>query len=121
MAESIHETAIVATGAKLGSGIKVGPYAIVEDGVEVGDDCSVEAHAIVKSGTVLAEGCRVGHFAVVGGDPQYLAFDSAISSGVSVGKGTRIGEGVTIHRSIKEGEKTFVIPLWAAVRPFTSS
>ena len=108
MAESIHETAIVATGAKLGSGIQVGPYAIVEEGVEFGDDCSVEAHAIVKSGTVLAEGCRVGHFAVVGGDPQYLAFDPTTFSGVSVGKGTRIGEGVTIHRSIKEGENTFV-------------
>ncbi|MBT7925165.1 MAG: acyl-ACP--UDP-N-acetylglucosamine O-acyltransferase [Opitutae bacterium] len=108
MTAAIHETAILGAGAKLGSNVRIGPYAIVEDEVELGSDCFVEAHAIVKNGTVLGDGCRVGHFAVLGGEPQYLAFDPATSSGVKVGKGTRIGEGVTIHRSIREKEVTCV-------------
>ncbi len=108
MACHIHETAIVDSGAKLGSGVKVGPYSIVEEDSEVGDDCVLDAHAIVKRGSLLGNGCKIGHFAVVGGDPQYDAFDPSTPSGVRIGKGVRIGEGVTIHRSIKEGENTFV-------------
>jgi UDP-N-acetylglucosamine acyltransferase len=108
MTAAIHATAILGAGAKLGSHVSIGPYAIVEDEVELGSGCFVEAHAIVKNGTVLGDGCRVGHFAVVGGEPQYLAFDPATSSGVKVGMGTRIGEGVTIHRSIQEKEVTCV-------------
>ena len=108
MTDEIHETAILGAGAKLGSNVRIGPYAIVEDEVELGSDCFVEAHAIVKNGTVLGDGCRVGHFAVLGGEPQFLAFNPTTSSGVKVGKGTRIGEGVTIHRSITEGGNTCV-------------
>ena len=108
MTAAIHETAILGAGAKLGSNVKIGPYAIVEDEVELGSDCFVEAHAIVKNGTILGDGCRVGHFAVLGGEPQHLGFDPTTSSGIKVGKGTRVGEGVTIHRSINEGGNTCI-------------
>ena len=49
MTAAIHETAILGAGAKLGSNVRIGPYAIVEDEVELGSDCFVEAHAIVKN------------------------------------------------------------------------
>ena len=104
----IHETAIVDPLAKLGSEVNVGPYSIVEKDVEVGDGCLLEAHSILKKGTRLGSECRVGNFAVLGGDPQYLAFDPEISSSVVVGRGTRIGEGVTVHRSINQGGETIV-------------
>ena len=43
---------------------------------------------------------RVGHFSVLGGDPQHLKFDRSIDSIVKVSNDVRIGEGVTIHRSM---------------------
>ncbi len=108
MTGSVHETAIVDSHAKLGSGVSVGAYAIVEKDVEVGDGCLLESHSILKKGTRLGPECRVGNFAVLGGDPQFLDFDPETSSSVVVGRGTRIGEGVTVHRSINQGGETIV-------------
>jgi len=78
----------------------VGAYAIVEDGVTMGEKCDIEAHAVIKKGTVLGNDVRVGHFSVLGGDPQHLKFDRSIDSIVKVSNDVRIGEGVTIHRSM---------------------
>ena len=105
----------VSPHAHIGKGVIIEPYAIVESGAEIGEDCSIEAHAIVKSHAKLGKGVSVGHFSVVGGDPQHLTFDRERSSFVVVGSETRIGEGVTIHRSIDEkgitmiGEKSFLM------------
>lgn len=46
--------------------------------------------------------------ACVGGDPQYLKFDRATNTGVRVGAGTVIREGVTINRSCHEGQVTTI-------------
>jgi len=100
MTNSIHPTSIVDPLAKLGEGCTVGPYAIIEEGVEMGANCEIEAHAIIKKWTILGKEIKVGHFAVIGGDPQHLSFDSSIQSHVQVGDNVRVGEGVTIHRSI---------------------
>ena len=98
----IHSTAIVESGAKLGTNVLVGPYAIIEQGAEVGDNTNIQSHAIVKSHTIIGSGVEVGHFSVIGGDPQHLGFDRSLCSKVILGRGTRIGEGVTVHRSIEQ-------------------
>ncbi len=104
----IHPTAIIHPGAKLGAGAQAGAFAIVEDGAEVGAECVLAAHAIVRRGTVLGRGVKVDSFAVVGGEPQDLRFDAAILSGVRIGDGTVLREGVTVHRSTKAGGFTEV-------------
>jgi len=104
----IHPTAIIHVGAKLGAGVSAGPYAIVEDGAEVGAECVLAAHAIIRRGAVLGRGVKVDSFAVVGGDPQDLRFDAKILSGVCIGDGTVLREGVTVHRSTKAGGFTEV-------------
>ena len=75
MSSVIHSSAIVDSNACLADNCEVGPYAIIEEGSVIGSNCSIEAHAIVKKGTVLGKNVRVGHFSVLGGDPQHLAFD----------------------------------------------
>lgn len=100
MGSQIHSTAIVSPKSHLGNRCKVGAYAIVEDGVTIGEKCDIEAHAVIKKGTVLGNNVRVGHFSVLGGDPQHLKFDRSIDSIVQVSNDVRIGEGVTIHRSM---------------------
>ena len=108
MASLIHSTAIVDSHAHLGEDVSVGPYAIVEPGVTIGKGSSIESHAIIKKATLLGKGVRIGHFSVVGGDPQQLSFDPSTPSGTEIGDGARLGEGVTVHRSMYEGGTTLV-------------
>jgi UDP-N-acetylglucosamine acyltransferase len=53
---SVHPTAVVGADARLGSGVRIGPYAVVEDGAEVGEDCEIRAHAVIKRYTRLGPG-----------------------------------------------------------------
>lgn len=84
------------------------PTAIVDPGAELGVDCEIQAYAVVTKHCVLGDGVVVHPFAVLGGDPQYLAFDPALSTGVKIGSGSVIREHVTVNRSIHEGESTVV-------------
>lgn len=104
----IDTTAVVGKNVKMGSNVYIGPYGIVEDNVDIGDDCRIAAHAIIRSGSVLGKSVKVDSFAVVGGMPQDTSFNPNIHSGVSVGEGTTIREGVTIHRATIEGNFTKV-------------
>ena len=108
MNSSLHSTAIVESQSSLGDGVSVGPYAVIEEGAVVGNGSIVEAHAIIKKWARIGENVRVGHFSVLGGDPQHSDFDCQTKSFVSVGCNSRIGEGVTIHRSIYENQLTSV-------------
>lgn len=84
------------------------PTAIVEPGAQLGADCEIMAHAVITKHVVLGDRVVVHPFAVLGGDPQYLKFDRAISSGLRIGAGTVIREHVTINRSIAAGKSTVV-------------
>ncbi|QYY36854.1 acyl-ACP--UDP-N-acetylglucosamine O-acyltransferase [Ruficoccus sp. ZRK36] len=76
---------------------------LIEPGVTLGADCNLAPFAVVKTGSVLGDRVTVDHFAVVGGLPQDLKFDPATKSGVRIGAGTVLREGVTIHRATTEG------------------
>ncbi len=104
----IHPTAIVASSAELGEGVRVGPYAIVEEGARVGDRCEIAAQAQVRRGSLLGPDCYVGSGTLVGADPQFVGFDRQISSGVQVGAQCHLREYVTLHRSIQEGGETCI-------------
>jgi UDP-N-acetylglucosamine acyltransferase len=84
------------------------PTALVEAGAQVGADCEIMAYAVVTKHVVLGDRVVVHPFAVIGGDPQYLKFDRAMSTKVRVGSGSVIREHVTINRSIYEGKETVV-------------
>jgi UDP-N-acetylglucosamine acyltransferase len=82
------------------------PTAIVEEGAQLGADCEIQAFAIVTKHAVLGDRVVVYPHALVGGDPQYLKFDRALSTGVRVGNGSVIREYATINRSIYPGQST---------------
>ncbi|MEN9662312.1 MAG: hypothetical protein RL324_1261 [Verrucomicrobiota bacterium] len=87
---------------------QIHPTALVEPGAELGADCEIQAYAIVTKHVTLGARVVVHPFAVLGGDPQYLKFDRATASRVTVGAGTVIREHVTINRSIHAGGATRV-------------
>jgi UDP-N-acetylglucosamine acyltransferase len=104
---SVHPTAIVSPNVRLGQDVSIGPCAVVEDAVEIGDRTEIRAHAVVKRFTTLGADNRVHEGAVIGGEPQDLSF-KGVESRVVVGDRNVIREGVTIHRSTREGGATVV-------------
>lgn len=103
-----HPTALIDPGAQLAGDVQVGPFAVIEAGVRLGEGCRIGPHAVLQRGTELGAGCRVAAHAVLGGDPQDLRFDPNTPSGVRIGAGSVVREGVTVHRSTREGGLTEV-------------
>ncbi len=91
----------------VGSG-SIHPTAIVEDGARLGPGCIVHAHAIVRRHAELGEGVIVHPGAVIGGDPQDLKFDPTTDSGVRIGARTVLREHVTVNRATRPGTCTEV-------------
>jgi UDP-N-acetylglucosamine acyltransferase len=104
---TIHPTALVDADARLEEDVAIGPYAVVEGGVHIGRGTEVRAHAVVKRYTTLGQGNVVHEGAVLGGEPQDLAFAGG-ESYLRIGDRNRIREGVTIHRANKPGAATTV-------------
>ncbi len=84
------------------------PTAVVEDGARIGPGCIIHAHALITRHCELHEHVVVHPFAVLGGDPQDLSFDNGKESGVRIGARTVIREHVTINRATRAGAMTEV-------------
>ncbi|HLG18123.1 MAG TPA: acyl-ACP--UDP-N-acetylglucosamine O-acyltransferase [Blastocatellia bacterium] len=104
---SHHTTAIISEAARLGRGVTVGPYAVIEADTEIGEHTEIRAHAVIKRHTTLGQSNIVHEGAVLGGEPQDLAF-AECASYVRIGSRNRIREGVTIHRGRQPGSTTVV-------------
>src|SRR5450432_2440043 len=104
----IHLQASVAPGAKLGSGVQIGPYAVVGEGVELGDGCVLHAHAVVQGPSKIGRDNVFHPFCSVGGDPQDLGFRGEHTE-LTVGDRNTFREYVTISRgTAKGGAKTTI-------------
>jgi UDP-N-acetylglucosamine acyltransferase len=103
----IHPTAIINDGARLGEGVIIGPYAVVESETVIGDRTEIRAHAIIKRFTTFGQENVIYEAAIIGGEPQDLAFTDCESS-VQIGDRNRIREGVTIHRGTQAGSATII-------------
>lgn len=102
----IHPTAIVDSSVTIPADCSVGPYSIIECDVSMESGCRIDGHVTLRSGTRLGKNVVVHPGAVLGGPPQDLGFDESIRSGVVIGEGTVIREGVTVSRSSREGAET---------------
>ena len=96
MAE-IHPMATVSPLAKLGEGVKVGPYAFIDDNVEIGDNTVIHPHAMVYPYVKMGRNCSVFPGAVVGAIPQDLKFEGEVTY-VEIGDNVTIRECATINR-----------------------
>jgi len=97
----IHPTAIVAPGARLAPGVRVGAYAVIGPQVEIGEGTSVGPHAVIEGRTRIGRDNRIWQFASLGAAPQdkkYAGQDTALE----IGDGNTIREFVTINRGTAE-------------------
>ncbi|WP_338723614.1 acyl-ACP--UDP-N-acetylglucosamine O-acyltransferase [Devosia sp. XK-2] len=98
----VHPTAIVADGAKLGDGVKIGPYSIVGSNVVLGDNVELVSHAVVEGNTSIGPGSRIFPFASIGHEPQDLKFHGE-NSRLEIGANCTIRESVTINPGTEGG------------------
>lgn len=98
----IHPQAVVAEGAKLGPGVRVGAYAVVGDEVELGEGCVLHEHAMVGGPAKYGRNNTFYPFCSVGGDPQDYTFRGERTE-LLVGDGNVFREYVTVNRGTVKG------------------
>lgn len=102
MANTIHPSAIVDPGAKLGDGNTIGALAVIEADVVLGDHNWVGSHATIQSGVRIGHHNKIYPHAAVGGDPQDLKY-AGEKTLLEIGSHNQIREFVTVNRGTAQG------------------
>jgi UDP-N-acetylglucosamine acyltransferase len=103
----IHETAIIAEGAVLEDGVKIGPYCVIGKDVKIGKNTLLESHVVVEGITEIGEGNKIYSFASIGKDSQDLKYKGEPTKTI-IGNNNKIREFVTIHRGTTDRWETRV-------------
>jgi len=101
----IHDTAVIAPGARIGKNVEIGPYAVIGEHVEIGDGTIIGPHAVITGWTQIGKECHIYQGASIGEEPQDLKFKGE-KSYTFIGDRTKIRECATVHRATGEGEET---------------
>lgn len=104
-ASKIHETAVIAPGARIGKDVEIGAFTYVGPNVEIGDRTVLAPHVLVTGWTTIGEDCRIFSFASVGEVSQDLKSHGE-KSYVRIGDRTTIRECATVHSATGEGQET---------------
>lgn len=99
---AIHPTAIVDAAAEVDPSAEIGPFSLIGARVVIGAKAVIKNHVTVFGRSTIGEGTVVWPGAVIGGDPQFLAFKGEDSE-VVIGKGCHIHEYVTVNKGTARG------------------
>src|SRR5215210_3905638 len=99
---TIHPTAVVSPGARIGYDCFIGPYCIAGDEVQLGDGVRLESHCVVDGRTSIGAGTHVFPFVSIGLASQDLKYKGEPSE-TRIGERNKIREFVTIHRGTAGG------------------
>ncbi len=99
---TIHPTACVENGAKLGDGVEVGPFCLVGGEAELGDGVRLLSHVVIAGATAIGPRTIVHPHAVLGGEAQIRGHDPA-GTRLEIGEACVIREHVTMSRGSARG------------------
>ena len=108
MTAAIHPSAIVDPQARLGEGVRIGPYCMVGADVSLGEGCELISHVVVTGRTTIGPRTRLFPFASIGHQPQDLKFHGEPST-LTIGADCMIREGVTMNPGTEGGGLTTVV------------
>lgn len=97
MSDSIHPTAIIEPGAKLGGDVRIGPFCIVGAQAELGAGTQLHGHAVVTGHTRLGANCVVHSHAVIGNQAQVLGLGPSPDAKLEIGDNCVFREFTTVH------------------------
>lgn len=98
----IHPTAIVARGATIEDGARIGPWCQVGPHVSIGAGAELVSHVVVDGHTSIGPGAVLYPFCSVGLAPQDLKYKGEPTR-CEVGARTQVREHATIHRGTVTG------------------
>ena len=104
----VHPSAIVAKGAKLGAGVKIGPFCSIGSEVTLGHGVELISHVVVAGRTSIGARTRLFPFASIGHEPQDLKYKGEAST-LAVGADCIIREGVTMNPGTEGGGMATVV------------
>ena len=96
MTVEIHETALVDPKAKLGQGVKIGPYSFVGPEVTLGDRVELVGHVNLCGNTNIGEDSKLYPFVSMGYQPQDFKHAGG-PVGIEIGANCTFRENVNIH------------------------
>jgi UDP-N-acetylglucosamine acyltransferase len=99
----IHPTAIIARGAELGEGVRIGPYCTVGANVVIEDRAELVSHVVVDGHARIGPDVVLYPFCTVGLAPQDLKYKDQPTH-CEIGARTQVREHCTIHRASVTGD-----------------
>ncbi len=93
----IHPTAIVEGDVEIGEGVEIGPFCVIQGKIRIGKGTKIKERVTIKGKVTIGENCRIFQGAVIGEEPQHLAYKGEETE-VIIGNNVIIREYVTIHR-----------------------
>jgi UDP-N-acetylglucosamine acyltransferase len=102
MSSFIHETAIVAPGARIGNDCHIGPFSTIGADVVLGDKVRLDSHVVIDGKTTVGDETHIFPFASIGLAPQDLKYGGEPTA-TEIGKRNHIREFVTVHRGTAGG------------------
>jgi UDP-N-acetylglucosamine acyltransferase len=106
---NIHKTAVIHPGAKLSSGVSVGPYSVIDGTVTLDDNVRIASHCVITGQTMIGRNCKIYSGAVIGSAPQDKKHSSDDNVFLNIGENNIIREYVTINPGTVEGGSKTVI------------
>jgi UDP-N-acetylglucosamine acyltransferase len=104
----IHPTALVDEGARLGEGVRIGPFCQVTREVTLGERVELMSHVVVTGHTTVGPRTRIFPFASIGHQPQDLKYKGEPST-LTIGADCLIREGVTMNPGTEGGGMETII------------
>lgn len=105
---TIHPTAVIAPGVKLGQNVIIEAYVvIISPHVVIGDSVTLKSHVYIDGYTTIGDGTTIYPFTSIGTKAQDLKYKGE-KTFVNIGKNCDIREFVTINSSCQEGSSVEV-------------
>jgi len=98
----IDNRAIIAKGAKIGSGVAIGPFSIIGKNVEIGDGTWIGSHVVIEGHTKIGKNNKIFQFAAVGGVPQDKKYKDEPTK-LIIGNNNMIREFCSLHTGTGHG------------------
>lgn len=102
MATTIHPSAQIDPGARLGENVRIGAFTVIDAGVEIGDGSWIGPHCSVTGATRIGRDNRITGHAAIGGDPQDKKYHGEHTT-LEIGDRNTIREFTTINRGTGDG------------------